>query len=245
MTADLARLAAEYASSCGWMAYDQGHGRAALDLYQDALGHAKLLADRPLAALLSARIARINSESASHRTALDMADRAVSLLDGTGAWRVAIVAHGERAGVLARLGDTEGMVAALGRAEDALAGTGGADTPYAYFVNPATVALYRGYGHADLGQHAIARETLVANPATAPLSRDRARSLTRLAESDAMARDVESACRTAGEVVDLLGTVSSGWVARRLRRLHGQLLMAARGGVAQVRELGDRLRAVA
>ena len=124
------------------------------------------------------------------------------------------------------------------------------NTPYAYYIGPSYIAGYRGYTLIELGRHDEAQETLRA--LTSPTGeaptypRRRARRLLQLAESYAMGRDVPAACRSAGDVVDLLRAVSSGWVARRLRRLHDQLLLAARGGdIARVRELGDRLRGVA
>src|SRR5262245_44614869 len=141
---DLARLTAEFSGSCGWMHYDAGNFRESVMVYRDALPFAQALKDRPLAAWMTRLTARSLSDLGDLAGAVRHAERAVSLLGGTDAWRVRAAVQAQRSEVHARLGDHDASRAALGKAEEAFDRADGADAPYAYFFRD--VRGFRGRG---------------------------------------------------------------------------------------------------
>jgi tetratricopeptide (TPR) repeat protein len=242
---DLARLTVEYSGSCGWMHYDAGAFRRALVVYRDALPLTKALDDRPLAAHVTRLMARAELDMGDLEAARQHSDRAIAHLARIPAWRVHAYAQAQRAEILAHTGDGEGSHASLSRAEHALGETDGIHTPYAYWIRD--VDAFRGRCLTELGQHDAARAVLVRRLRTIPGSyiRDRAGSLTDLAENRATAGDARSATEAATEAAGLLRTTSSGRVVRRLRVLHARLAVAAKGpDVARVRDLGAQVQAL-
>ncbi|WP_299535254.1 transcriptional regulator [uncultured Streptomyces sp.] len=229
----------------GYMAVDTGQPGLAQRYYIQALRLAQAAGDRAYGGyVLAASMSHLAAQLGNPREIAQLARAAQEGARGRVTPRAEAMFHAAEARGHALLGDARTCEAVAGQAVDALeraeADTGDDPAWIAHF-DEAYLADELAHCHRDLGQaDAAARratEALSGLPATR--ARRRGIGLVLLASAQIQQREVEAACHTGLEAVDLLATVRSSRGAEYLDDLQQRLLPY--GEEPAVREFGARL----
>jgi transcriptional regulator with XRE-family HTH domain len=242
-SAQLAAAASEAAGFAGWLAVDRGDHRQARRQYQQAVDHADRSRSGVLAAYMLGSMSLWAADQGLANEALSLVARAHRRLPGqvpptVGAWMAAVeaMAHAARH-------DARAALAALDRAEASTREDAEPLWPWVYPFTNARLASYRGNCATRLNLHALAlpalQQALAGFGPTA--TKAKALTLTDLAASHLAAADLEQACATASEALEI-------GVERRSQRIVGRVLavraqMASLHSAVAVQALDERILA--
>ncbi|WP_228450040.1 hypothetical protein, partial [Streptomyces alkaliterrae] len=215
---ELFGAAARLTELAGYMAVDNGQPGLAQRYYIQALRLAQAAGDRAYGGyVLAASMSHLAGELGSPREIAQLARAAQEGAKGQVTPRTEAMFHAAEARGHAQLGDSRACQLAAGRAltayERAQTATDtGDDPPWISHFDAGYLADELAHCHRDLEQPEPAarraEEALAAHPERR--TRRRAIDLLLLADARLRRRDVEHACHTAGQAVELLGGLRSG-----------------------------------
>ena len=172
-----------------------------------------------------------------------MVSAALAAVRGRTTPRVEAMLYSRRARARAHLGDSRCWYD-IGRASDCLdAASGGHDDPeWVYWFDRGELCGVAGSTHLDCGQPARAEQAFAEAAALFPRDRIRTQALFLARQADAQLRrnDLERACATAGQALDLTAEISSHRSIGPLRELAGK--MREHDAVPDVRAFRERAR---
>ncbi|MFC7219166.1 transcriptional regulator [Streptomyces polyrhachis] len=245
---ELYAAAARLTELAGSMAVDAGRPALALRYYIQALRLAEAGGDRGLGGyVLCAGMSRLAAVLGSPREARQLARTALEgTRDRVGSRALALF-HATEARAAAAAGDAAGCQEAAGRAlaamERAEARTGPEPVWIAHF-DRAYLADELAHCHRDLGQPAAAarraQEALAGHPPGRV--RRRAIDLALLASAQAEQREIERACGTGLQAVELLGDLGSARATAYVAEL--AQLLRPHSEASAVREFQERLAGI-
>jgi tetratricopeptide (TPR) repeat protein len=229
--------AAELAQLAGFMCFDAGDHPRAQRYYLTALHAAHTASDVQLGAYVLDCMAFQSAWCHRPQEALSLLDSAQRGAVGKVRPRVmaALVAYEARAHAVA--GDSRNCSAALNRAESFFdRGRGDGDPSWIYWMDEAIVATGTGQCFAQLGQYRQAEHHLRRGIGLYDESciRDKAVYLPSLAEVQRAQRDLDGACATARQAMELVPRVNTARATDAVRGLRDRL--AADSGVPVVAE---------
>ncbi|MFE3601334.1 helix-turn-helix transcriptional regulator [Streptomyces sp. NPDC059142] len=235
--------AADLSRMCGWMAYDNGHHAAAQRYFAAALRAAHASGDVLLGANVLAFAAAQTYSVGNPADADAMVRTAQSAVRGRSTPVVDAMLCARRARALAKAGDARGCYRALNRATDLLGkGRRDDDPPWAYWVEQAEIDMLTGSSLLDLGRPAEAQKWFrAADAAYGPqYVRTHTLYLSRIATAQLQQHDLDAACDSAIQALDLLGDINSARSTDQVRDLAKQL--APHRDTPPVRDFLDRAR---
>ncbi|AEM88972.1 helix-turn-helix domain-containing protein [Streptomyces violaceusniger] len=236
--ADLGRMA-------GWMRFDNGQHSAAQRHFTTALRAAHTSGDVLLGANVLAFAAIQHYSVGNPADADNMIRTAQTAVRGRSTPTVNAMLATRQARALAKLGDARACFHALNRARDFLdQGPHDADPSWAYWVQWPEVDMLTGSCMLDLGRPADAqRHFSQADAAYGPeYVRTHVLYLSRMATAQLQQHDVEAACMSTSQALDLATSVHSGRSSDHVRDAVKQLRPYRR--VPAVRDLLDRAKTV-
>jgi len=239
-------VAAQLSVTTGWLAFDADRHAEAFYYYQEGLTSARLAGDQDVEVWALEKLSRLAFEADRPRDAVELAQQARGSA-AAATRRCASFLHLREALGWAGLGDAAATGGALGRART-LFERGAADHDPAWldFYDEAELEGLAARCQMVLGQAVDAkashqRALVSLRPA---YRRNRTLVLVGLGEACAGAGQPDEAVEAATAALALLGQVASRRAAQRLHAL-GSTLVRHYGGVAEVEELAQRLRASA
>ncbi|GAA2271044.1 hypothetical protein GCM10010145_01900 [Streptomyces ruber] len=229
----------------GYMAVDTGQPGLAQRYYIQALRLAQAAGDRGYGGyVLAASMSHLAAQLGNPREIAQLARAAQEGARGRVTPRAESMFYAAEARGHALMGDAKATQQAAGRAVEALEGAdakSGDDPVWIRHFDEAYLADELAHCHRDLGQATAAarraEEALAGHPESR--ARRRAIGLVLLATAQVQQRDVEQACHTGLQAVELLGTVRSGRGADYLEDFQQRLEPFRDEAV--VREFGARL----
>lgn len=229
----------------GYMAVDTGQPGLAQRYYIQALRLAQAAGDRGYGGyVLAASMSHLAAQLGNPREIAQLARAAQEGARGRVTPRAESMFHAAEARGHALMGDAKAAQQAAGRAVEALEGAdaeSGDDPVWIRHFDEAYLADELAHCHRDLGQAAAAARSAEESLAKHPESRARRRAigLVLLATAQVQQRDVERACHTGLQAVELLGTLRSGRGAEYLEEFQQRLEPFRDEAV--VREFGARV----
>ncbi|MEV6133637.1 helix-turn-helix transcriptional regulator [Streptomyces violaceusniger] len=236
--ADLGRMA-------GWMKFDNGQHAAAQRHFTAALRAAHTSGDVLLGANVLAFAAVQHYSVGNPADADNMVRTAQTAVRGRSTPTVDAMLAARQARALAKAGDARACAHALNRAHDLLGqGPHDADPPWAYWVQRPEVDMLTGSCMLDLDRPADAQSHFTrADAAYGPeYVRTHVLYLSRMATAQLRQRDVEAACISTNQALDLATNVHSGRSSDHVRDAVKQLRPYRREPA--VRDLLDRAKTV-
>ncbi len=229
----------------GYMAVDTGQPGLAQRYYIQALRLAQAAGDRGYGGyVLAASMSHLAAQLGNPREIAQLARAAQEGARGGVTPRAEAMFHAAEARGHALMGDAKATQQAAGRAVAAMEGAdaeSGDDPAWIAHFDEAYLADELAHCHRDLGQPTAAARRAEEALAKHPESRARRRAigLVLLATAQVQQRDVERACHTGLQAVELLGTLRSGRGAEYLDDFQQRLEPFRDEPV--VREFGARL----
>jgi transcriptional regulator with XRE-family HTH domain len=239
----LLSLASEYAEFIGWLSQDSGDTARAVDWTVRAHDLALFVGDPQRVAYTAMRRSSVALDAGDVETAAGFAS--LSANPGTDVPpRVTALAWRQRAHVSAATSDERGCRAANEAAIEDVARAVAPGPDMAAYCTPAYVQMEAGASLARLGDHAHAIDHYRSAVALWDdgQRRDKGLCLARLADTHAAAGDVDEACATAIEAIDVTAASPSARAAAALRSTRNRLHRHRRD--PRVSELHARLAAV-
>ena len=229
----LLSASAEMLQLAGWMTYDDGNNRLGQHYMTQALRLARAAGDEPLGGEILAGLSHQASYLGDSATAVDLARAARKTalahgLDALLAEAWVMEAHGH-----ACAGDEAACTAALSEAETALdRADRAADPHWIGYFDDAYLAAKFGHCFKELCRPAAA-QTFATQSLDMDVSyvRGRAFNLALLATAQAQGGDVEAACTTGYEVLELIHQGNSARLRRYAQQLVGELEPAASSAI--------------
>ncbi len=237
--------AADLLRMCGWMAFDTGHHATAQRYFTVALRAAHTSGDVLLGANVLAFAAVQQYSVGDPRDADVMVRTAQTAVRGRSTPVVSAMLAARQARALAKAGDGRACYRALNRATDLLGqGRRDNDPAWAYWVNQAEIDMLTGSCMLDLGRPAEAQTKFsAADAAYGPeYVRTHVLYLSRMATAQLQQKDVDAACASASQALDLATDVHSGRSTDHIRDVAKQLIPYRREPA--VRDILERARTI-
>ncbi|MFI1831389.1 XRE family transcriptional regulator [Streptomyces sp. NPDC020412] len=234
--------AADLARMCGWMAFDAGRHATAQRYFNAALRAARTSGDVLLCANVFAFAAVQHYSVGNPHDADTMIRTAQVAVRGQSTPVVDAMLSARQARALAKAGDARACYRALNQAVDHLAaGHRDNDPAWAYWVEKPEIDMLTGSCLLDLGRPRDAQVKFTEAHASYGdgYTRTRALYLSRMATAHYQQGDLDGACQTGMQALDLLDTLNSPRSNDHVRDLAAA--MNNHGAVSVVREFRDRV----
>ena len=238
--------AADLARMCGWMAFDTGRHAASQRYFAAALHAAHTSGDHLLGANVLA-FAAVQHYSAGNPLDADaMVRTAQASVRGRSTPTVDAMLAARQGRALAKAGDARGCYHALNRATDLLdQGPSDDDPTWAYWVERPEIDMLTGSCMLDLGDPAAAQTKFrEADAAYGPeYVRTHVLYLTRMATAQLQQHELDAACASAHQALDLAADLNSGRGADHVRDFATYL--APHRSTQPARDFLERVRTLA
>jgi hypothetical protein len=223
----LAAIVTETAGHAAWLSYDLNDRRSGEHYYVLATVAARAAGDRALGAYVQGFKSIIRASEARTRDALLLAEEASETVSPDGSATMVAWLGGLQAQIQARIGESKACYQTLRRAEAAIGRAGRGERPAWMFdfdagrLHAVAGSCYRRLGKTSAAEQALgeAMASLAASCHSSECSRRRSEVLSELSWVALQKKDVDEACRLAGE--SLVSSLEAGSMmgVKRVREL--------------------------